>query len=152
MKSYTINYHSDLTCLLLGLQGHAQGDHGVPAVPARAFSPEQAMAVAPGQIHSSCLVESLVSGAGGVQEGSHESCTSGMAGRNLASMASQPSLQVCLSCHEPLRLQLLWSVTWDLLCGFLMWDMALQEVLSSYPVWASFHTALVLSLHRCHVL
>lgn len=59
MKSYTINYHSDLICLLLGLQGHAQGGHGMPAVPARAFSPAQAVAVAPGQIHSSCSVEKL---------------------------------------------------------------------------------------------
>ena len=118
-EGYTINYHSDLTCLLLGLQGHAQGGHGMPAVPARAFSPTQAVAVAPGQIHSSCLVESLVSGAGGVQEGSHESSATEMAGRNLVSMGSQPSLQVCLSSHVPLRLQLLWSVTWDLPCGFL---------------------------------
>jgi hypothetical protein len=92
---------------VLGLQGHAQGGHGMPAVPARAFSPAQAMAVAPGQIHSSCSMESLVSGAGGVQEGSHESSTTGMAGRNLASMASQPSLQVCPSCHVLLRLLLL---------------------------------------------
>lgn len=93
-----------------------------------------------------------MSGAGGVQEGSHESSATEMAGRNLVSMGSQPLLQVCLSCHVPLCLQLLWSVRWDLLCGFLMWDMALQEVLSSHPAGASFHTALVLTMHRCHDL
>ncbi|CAL5220069.1 g2020 [Coccomyxa viridis] len=74
--------------------GSGQGAHSLQNMPGRSFSPAQAMAVAPGQIHSSCSIESLVSGAGGVPEGSHQSSATVMASRNMATMPQQPSMQL----------------------------------------------------------
>ncbi len=76
------------------LQGSGQGAHDLQNVPGCAFLPAQAMAVAPGQIHSSCSIESLVSGAGGVPEGSYESSATVMASRNMATAPRQQSMQV----------------------------------------------------------
>lgn len=52
------------------------------------------MTVAPGLIHSSCSVESLVSGAGAIPEGLHESSATGTVSRNMATIAREPSAQV----------------------------------------------------------
>lgn len=84
-------------------QGHAQGGNNLQIVPMCAFSRTQAMAVPP-QTHSSCSTESLVSRAGGVPEGSHQSSTTGVASR----MASQPSLQVKLHAGQYSVCNLYW--------------------------------------------
>lgn len=75
------------------VQAHTQGGHTLQTAPSRSFSPAQAMGVALGQMHSSCSVESLVSGAGGIPEGSHESSTTAMAACTMPAMPAQPCLQ-----------------------------------------------------------
>ena len=68
--------------------------HSLQNVPGRAFPPAQAVAVAPGQIHSSSSIEGLALGAGGVPEGSHESSATVRAHHNMATMPPPTSMQV----------------------------------------------------------
>ena len=79
---------------ITALQGHGQAGHSLQNMPAHAFPPAQAMAVALGLQQSSRSMESLVTGPGGVPEGSHESSTTGMVSRNMTTMPGQPSMQV----------------------------------------------------------